>query len=201
MKKTRKRSTVIEILGIVILALVVCFLIKSSQGRVTTSRSIQAYPENSRASVSSQMHEIEPVVIKNVVEINGRKNRLLCTFQDREKAMQSVKKRDNELLQLMMKKWKVDELNSSNWKVYKHNLIPYTAGRLPDDLGGDQYENQHQEIEGFLAIYEDDEINQKTIKYIGLTNFLLETRLVPQVSLDPIIANFPFDAPIVEEAH
>lgn len=200
MKKTRKLLTVIGILVVIILVLVVFFLIKSSHGRITTSNPIQVYPENLKASVSSQMQEIEPVVIKNVVAINGKKNMLLCSFQNREKAIQSLKKRDNELLQLMMKKWKLDELNSSNWKTYKQYLIPYTASLLPDDLGGDQYEKQRQEIEGFLGIYEDDELNQKTIKYIELTNFLLETKLVSQVSLDPIIGNFPADAPIAQEA-
>lgn len=196
--KTQKFLTAV-IFAFVILTFTVVFLLSRSHGRITTSQPIQIYPENAKASVSPLVQEIEPVVAKTAVIINGKKNMLLCTFQDRERAMQSVKKRDAEFLQLMKNKWKLDDLNSSNWKDYQRHLTSYTAGKLPEDLGGDKYEKQRYELEGFFGIYEDDEINRQTLEYINFANFLLGTRLVSQVSLDPVTANFPYGSPLLQE--
>lgn len=199
MKKNRFLFPV-AVLSVVILTFTVVFLLSCSHGEITTSQPIQISPENTKASVSPYLQEIEPVVVKTAVIINGRKNLLLGTFQDRDRAMQSVMKRDAEFLQLMKSKWKLNDLDLSNWKEYQQHLTSYTAGKLPEDLGGNEYEKQRQELEGFFGVYEDDELNRETIEYINFTNFLLSTRLVSQVSLDPVAANFPFDAPLLQQS-
>lgn len=195
MKKTQKL-----LIAVVALVPVVCFPVVSLQGKITTSEPIEVLSVNLKTSVSSNMQNLNPVVVKNVLVINGKKNPLVCTFQDEEKAMQSLKKRDAEFLKLMEKKWSLDDLNATNWKIYKQHLVQYTMGKLPDDLGGDKYEGQRQEVEEFLEFCECEEGNQETLKYINSANHLLKAKLVQRVSLDPIIGNLPFDDPLVQEA-
>ncbi len=188
------------IMAILVPAIGAGFLVISSHGKIIASVPIQILPEHSKASVSTSVQALEPVVIKTVVVINGKKNPLLCTFQDRDRAMQSLKKRDADFLRLMKRKWGLNDLDASNWKTYRQRLIAYTAGKLPDDLGGTELEGQRQEVDGFFGIYGNDDINRETIQYLQYADFLLKTRLISQVSLDPIAANLPFDAPILQKA-
>jgi hypothetical protein len=197
MKKFR-----ILLIAIIIFILVIAagFLVISSHGKITASAPIQILPEHSKASVSTSIQVLEPVVIKTVVVVNGKKNPLLCTFQDRNRALQSVKKRDADFLRLMKQKWGLNDLDPSNWKTYRQHLIAYTAGKLPDDLRGTKLEGKRQEVDGFFGIYGNDDINRETIQYLQYADFLLKTRLISQVSLDPIAGNLPFDSPLLQEA-
>lgn len=200
MKKSQKLFIIIGIIAVVALVPIVCFPVVSLQGKVTTSEPIQVLSVNLKTSVSSNMQNLNPMVVKNVLVINGKKNPLICTFQDQEKAMQSLKKRDAEFLKLMKKKWSLDDLSAANLKTYKKHLVQYTMGKLPDDLGGDKYEEQRQEVEEFLEFCENEERNQKTLKYINSANYLLKEKHFQRVSLDPIVNDLPFDDPLVQEA-
>lgn len=196
MNKTKK--IVFIIIAIIAFAMLIAFYVINSFGKETTNQKIQIVQENINAPVSPIVQAIDPVIIKNSVIINGNKNYLLSTFQNPSKALTSVKQRDFEFLQLMKAKWNLDDLNLSNWREYKQKLLAFTASKLPDDLGGDKYEKQRQEFEGFLGIYQNDEINQETLEHINFLNFLISTKLFYQISLDSIIHNLPFDAPLVQ---
>lgn len=91
------------------------------------------------------------------ITINGEENPLFCEFEDREKAMQTLKERIPEYLEKFAKENKLKELDSTNWKQYKVALretdFPPTTeeGRL---------------LNVFLGTYEDTDLNKETIKYV-----------------------------------
>jgi len=198
MGKFKKKPILIGLVCVLILAVAV-FLANVSQGAYTTSKPIQVLSQDAKVEAGTDVRDLSPVVCKTVLVIDGKKNPLLCTFESNENAMANVKKKDAELLTLMKQKWGLAELSSSNWKDYQHKLIPYTAGLLPDDLGGEKYDMQHQQISDFLGIYEDEILNRESLDYVARANIMLNSKILRQVSLMPLIDRMPFDNPIVQE--
>lgn len=197
-KKSKIWITVGAVAGVVLIAGAL-FSAKYSQGSVTTGKPVQILSVNRKSSVIDIVQELNPVTIQNVVVVDGVESPLLATFQDKGKAMRAAKEKDADLLKLMKKKWNLDDLNASNWKAYEQHLDQYNGTGLPDDLGGDRYNDQRNQLQGFLEIYGDDEeLNQQTLRYIRFTNSLLGTKLIRQISFEPVVGNFPEDAPIVE---
>ncbi len=193
----KKRFLVPGAVALVLVLSVTAFFAISSHGRITATEPISLLSKNTKAAVSPNVQVFDSVVIKNAAVINGKESPLLCTFENPSHAMQVAKERDAEFLQRMKTKWNLEDFDASSWKTYQKHLIPYTGGKLPDDLGGDKLESQRQEFEGFLAIYGDEELNQKTMRYFRFANFLLQTKLVHQVSLDPVAGNLPADSPSI----
>ena len=200
MRKSKKIFIILAIFIIAAAAIEVIFLMYYSHGEKVTSEPVQIIAQNQKANVGSVVQNLNPVVVKTVIIVNGKKNPFLCTFQNNEKALEKVKKNDAVFLQLMQKKWSLKELDNSNWQTYEKELVAYTAGKLPEDLGGDKYEKQRQEFEGFLGIYEDEDLNNETLKYIEKANRLLRMKLIRKISLDQIIGNLPFNNKLAMEA-
>ena len=198
MNKKRFIYLTMGIILVGIAAFASIFIIKNSNGTVTTSEPIEIQAVRIPADVSLNVKELNQVFVKNVAIINGKSNNLLCTFENPENALKTVKERDKDFINLMKKKWNLDEIDCSNWESYKEKLTQYTGGKLPEDLGGDKYEVQRQQFEGFLEIYQNEELNNETVKYINHVNSLLNTKIFKQVTLDPMVGNFPFDAPVLK---
>ncbi len=198
MNKKRFIYLTMGIILVGIAAFASIFIIKNSNGTVTTSEPIEIQAVRIPADVSLNVKELNQVFVKNVAIINGKSNNLLYTFENPENALKTVKERDKDFINLMKKKWNLDEIDCSNWKSYKEKLTQYTCGKLPEDLGGDKYEVQRQQFEGFLEIYQNEELNNETVKYINHVNSLLNTKFFKQVTLDPMVGNFPFDAPVLK---
>lgn len=92
------------------------------------------------------------------VVINGESNTLFCEFEDRDKAMQTLKERIPEYLEELAKNNNLEELNNSNWKEYDIALrqadYPPTTeeGRL---------------LSVFIGTYESNTLNEKVVKYVS----------------------------------
>lgn len=119
-----------------------------------------------------------PINRDTKVVINGEEISLFCVFEDRGKAMETLKQKIPEYLEAFAKENNLGKLNSSNWKRYEGALrntdYPPTTeeGRL---------------MAIFFDIYENDALNNETIKYVSARNGKLNDR-----ELEKIAPNIPY---------
>ena len=92
MRKSKKIFIILAVFIIAAAAIGVIFLMYYSHGEKVTSEPVQIIAQNQKANVGSVVQNLNPVVVKTVIIVNGKKNPLLCTFQNNEKALEKVKK-------------------------------------------------------------------------------------------------------------
>lgn len=174
-------------------------LYQASNGSVTTSNPIEVLTVKKSCDAGKNVRDDGNIIYKNVLIVDGQENDLLCMFEDPAAAMKNEKRINARFHQLMRKKWGLAELSDANWKDYQQKLIPYTAGALPDDLGGEAMYGQYMHLRNFLAIYEDGQKNSHALDYVSFANEALKSGKISRISLDPIEDDFPYDSPIVKE--
>lgn len=172
---------------------------RASNGSVTTSKPIEVLTEKEACDAGKNVRDDGNIIYKNVLVVDGEKNYLLCMFEDPAAAMKNEKRINAQFHQLMQKKWGLAELSDSNWKDYQQKLIPYTAGALPDDLGGEAMYDQYMHLRNFLEIYEDGQKNSHALNYVSFANEALKSGKISRISLDPIEDALPYDSPIAHE--
>ena len=119
-----------------------------------------------------------PINRDTKIVINGEKISLFCVFEDGGKAMQTLKEKIPEYLKTFAKENNLGELNSSNWKRYE--------GALRDtDYPPTTEEGRLMAV--FFDIYENDALNNETIKYVSARNGKLNDR-----ELEKIAPNVPY---------
>lgn len=187
-------------LGCVLLLLIGLgsFLVYISHGKVTTSQPMQVFVAKEHFPSTSWFQMPPSNCIRDVVVVDGKENELHTTYQDMQKELESVKKQDAPLLKLMREEWKLEELTNSNWESYWEYVGRYGGGLPSGKMNDDQYREQFLHVQTYLSYCEGEKINQKTLKYIDFANFMLKTKLVKQVRLDPIATDF-VEGPTLEK--
>ena len=98
-----------------------------------------------------------PISIKTPVYLKDAPVKILCTFDDKEQALEEIRRKCSNVLSFLMDEFNMtDEINDSNWHEYRGNMYAYL------NRGAD-YGEEMDLLDGFFDIYENDEANEQEI--------------------------------------
>ena len=111
--------------------------------------------ENVAYNDTKYLADIDTISIKYSMQIEGEKNLLYPTFDNRESALSNIKKSASSLLERISAENNLDELCQDNWELYYNAVAVYTDN-----------ENEIKLLKSFFDIYENDFSNEEIIQCV-----------------------------------
>lgn len=111
--------------------------------------------ENVAYNDTKYLADIDTISIKYSMQIEGEKNLLYPTFDNRESALSNIKKSASSLLERISAENNLDVLCQDNWELYYNAVAVYTDN-----------ENEIKLLKSFFDIYENDFSNEEIIQCV-----------------------------------
>lgn len=149
-----------KILSIAMIGIVLITSISSGNIRVNATINNDEYifcDEYIPFEKATMLKEIDTISIKNSLMVDGVKNYLYPTYDNKSEALENIKNNISNVLSIIMEKENYNELSNENWKDY-YSTLSIIKG---------EYDDEKRLAESFFDIYKNDELNNSIIECVG----------------------------------